>query len=104
MRRHAALSQHPYPSLTQRHPQVPAIFCLDDAFLANNLPPLTQKIALWTPATPSYLRALAVGASGPRRSPTARSLVSAAFFLLMAKLNVNVVRNLCARPQIMVSS
>jgi len=82
----------------------PAIFCFDDAFLANNMPYLVQKMALSTPATQSYIQAITSGAISLRRAPIARTIVSAAFFLLMAKLNTNVVRNLLARPQLMNAS
>lgn len=83
---------------------VPAIFCLDDAFLANNLPTLVQKIALGTPATQSYIQAITSGTASFGQPSVARTIVSVAFFLLMAKLNINVVRNLCARRQLMNAS
>jgi len=83
---------------------VPAIFCLDDAFLMNNLPPFAQKIALGTPATQSYIQTIASCAIGIKQAPITRTIVSTAFFLFMAKLNTNVVRNLLARPQLMNAS
>ncbi|KAL9179644.1 hypothetical protein ACHAXT_008934 [Thalassiosira profunda] len=82
---------------------VPAIFCLDDAFLAS-LPSLVQKIALGTPATQSYVQSMASGDLIFRQAPTIRTIISVAFFLLMAKLNKNIVLNLFARPQVMNGS
>jgi len=83
---------------------VPAIFCLDDAFLVNNLSPLAQKIALGTPMTQSYIQSITAGAVSCRQAPMIIPIISIAFFLLMAKLNLNVVRNLLARRQIMNAS
>ena len=83
---------------------IPAIFCLDDAFLVNNLPPLAQKLFLGTPGAQTYIQSIASGAIILRQTPMTRAIISAAFFLLMAKLNVNIVRNLLARPQVMNGS
>eukprot|EP00585_Thalassiosira_rotula_P004627 CAMPEP_0196135298 /NCGR_PEP_ID=MMETSP0910-20130528/3988_1 /TAXON_ID=49265 /ORGANISM="Thalassiosira rotula, Strain GSO102" /LENGTH=694 /DNA_ID=CAMNT_0041395419 /DNA_START=322 /DNA_END=2406 /DNA_ORIENTATION=+ len=83
---------------------VPAIFCLDDAFLVNNLPSLVQKIALGTPTTQTYIQSVTSGAISFGQAPIARTILSSAFFVLMAKLNINVVRNLLARPQLMNAS
>ncbi len=85
--------------------QVPAIFCLDDAFLMNNLPPIVRNLALGTPSTQSYVKSILSGAIEMERQPHfLRTTVSTLFFVLMAKLNINVVRNLFARRQLMNAS
>lgn len=68
------------------------------------LPPLAQKVAFGTPATQSYIDAIRSGAIIQQHSPMLRKLISVAFFLLMAKLNINVVRNLLSRRQTMNGS
>ncbi|KAL7526688.1 hypothetical protein ACHAXR_001601, partial [Thalassiosira sp. AJA248-18] len=84
---------------------VPAIFCLDDAFLVNNLPPIAQKIALGTPATQSYIQGITSGAANlSQAAPIIRTITSIAFFILVAKLNLNVVRNLLNKRQTMNGS
>jgi len=83
---------------------VPAIFCLDDAFLIRNLPNALQKIALGTPATQSYIQNIASGTISMRQTPITRAFVSLSFFLLMAKLNKKVIQNLLSRPQLMNGS
>ena len=86
---------------------VPAILCLDDAFLMNNLPVLAQKVLICTPTTTSPSLATSLQSSGSIQvlpTPISRKIVSAAFFLLMAKLNVNVVKNLLSRRQLMNAS
>ncbi len=84
--------------------KVPAMLCLDDVFLARNLPPLVQRIALGTSGTQSYIRALVSGDVGLAQTPIPRTIISIAFFLLMAKLNSSVVRNLLSRKQVMNGS
>ena len=86
------------------HTQVPAIFCLDDAFLMNSLPFLVQKVMIGTPAIQSYIQSITSGAMILRHEPILRSLVSIVFFLSMAKLNIPVIRNLLARRQVMNAS
>ncbi|KAL3766507.1 hypothetical protein ACHAW5_001176 [Stephanodiscus triporus] len=83
---------------------VPAICCFDDAFLINNLPPLVQRLALGTPATQSYIQTLISGDFSLVQTPITRTFVSIAFFLLMVKLNISVVRNLLSRKQVMNGS
>lgn len=84
--------------------QVPAIFCLDDAFLMNSLPSLLQKVMIGTPAIQSYIKSITSGVMILRHEPILRSLVSIVFFLSMAKLNIPVIRNLLARRQVMNAS
>jgi hypothetical protein len=72
--------------------------------LINNLPPLVKKIALGTPPTQSYIQTLTFRDNGLVQTPILRTVVSVAFFLLMAKLNISVVRNLLSRKQIMNGS
>ncbi len=83
---------------------VPALVCLDDAFLMNNLPNLAQTILLGTPVTQSYMEGIKIGIISTAQAPLTRNIVSIAFFLLMAKLNMNVIRNLLARRQVMNGS
>ena len=68
----------------------------------NNLPPFARKIALGTPATQSYIQTIASGAISRMQAPITRAIVGTALILVMAKLNTNVVRNLNARPQLMI--
>ena len=83
---------------------VPAILCLDDGFLINNLPTILQKVMLGTPSTQSYIQSFTTGATSLGQESIMRTLVSITFFLLMAKLNIPVVRNLLAKRQIMNGS
>ena len=84
---------------------VPAIICLDDAFLANNLPFFAQKLLIGTPMTSSFVASLKSGLSMQLlHTPMSRKIVSVSFFLLMAKLNVKVIQNLLARKQLMNAS
>mmetsp|Transcript_2768 Transcript_2768/g.5406 ORF Transcript_2768/g.5406 Transcript_2768/m.5406 type:complete len:757 (+) Transcript_2768:339-2609(+) len=84
---------------------VPAIFCLDDAFLMNNLPPIVRSLTFGTPSSQSYVQCISSGAvEMARQSHFLRTTVSTLFYLLMAKLNINVVRNLFAQRQLMNAS
>jgi hypothetical protein len=69
---------------------VPAIICLDDAFL--------QKF-LFTSSKHSATVAAAAAASQP--VSVAREVVSVAFFALILKLSIPVVKNLLSKNQIM---
>ena len=84
---------------------VPAILCLDDGFLINNLPTVLQKVMLGTPSTQAYIQFFKTGAASlGQQESIMRTLVSIAFFLTMAKLNIPVIRNLLAKRQIMNDS
>lgn len=83
---------------------VPAIICLDDVFLTNNLPSFAQKILIGTPMTSSFVTSLKSGTVQVLHTSIPRKIISVAFFLLMAKLNVKVVQNLLARKQLMNAS
>jgi hypothetical protein len=80
------------------------MLCLDDAFLVNNLRPLVQRLAIGTPGAQLYIRALVSGDISLVQTPIPRAIVSIAFFLMMTKLNISVVRNLLSRKQIMNGS
>ena len=54
--------------------------------------------------TQSYIQTLAFRDNGLVQTPIVRTVVSVAFFLLMAKLNISVIRNLLSRKQIMNGS
>ena len=83
---------------------VPAILCLDDAFLINKLPSLAQRVMIGTPMTSSFVASLKSGPFQLLQTPMPRKLISVAFFLLMAKLNAKVLQNLLARRQLMNAS
>ena len=59
---------------------------------------------LGTPSTQSYIQSFTTGATSLGQESIMRTLVSIAFFLTMAKLNIPVVRNLLAKRQIMNGS
>jgi lipase maturation factor 1 len=69
---------------------VPAILFLDDAFLSPMFGPATRQAAMLYSTT-------------PHPTSMVRKFVSCAFFLLILKLSVPVVRNLCSKKQIMNS-
>mmetsp|Transcript_12637 Transcript_12637/g.18907 ORF Transcript_12637/g.18907 Transcript_12637/m.18907 type:complete len:710 (-) Transcript_12637:1276-3405(-) len=81
----------------------PAILCLDDVFLTNNLSSFAQKVLIGTPMTSSFAASLKSG-SMLLHTPLPRKVISLAFFILMAKLNVKVVQNLLAKRQLMNAS
>jgi hypothetical protein len=70
---------------------VPAILCLDDAFVSRLFGPATRQAAMLAAAAqqPTYIL---------------RRLVSCTFLLFILQLSVPVVRNLCSKKQIMNSS
>ena len=87
------------------HPKVPAITCLDDQFLLHNIPNILRYVALGTPKTHIYLGLLPYSNTATTRAvPITRQIVSIACFLMMAQLNIPVVRNLLARRQFMNGS
>ena len=61
-------------------------------------------MALGTPTTNAFVASVFSNHLTPRITPTPRTLVSITFALIMAKLNINVVRNLFARRQLMNAS
>jgi len=83
---------------------VPAILCLDDVFLTNNLPSFAQKALIGTPMTSSFVASLKSGSLQLLHTPMPRKVISFAFFVLMAKLNIKVVQNLLAKRQLMNAS
>jgi len=83
---------------------VPAILCLDDVFLVNNMSSFAQKVMIGTPMTSSFVSSLNTGSMQLLHTPMPRKLVSFAFFILMAKLNIKVVQNLLSRRQLMNAS
>jgi len=82
----------------------PAILCLDDVFLTNNLSSIAQKVLIGTPMTSSFAASLKSGSMQLLHTPLPRMVISLAFFILMAKLNVKVVQNLLAKRQLMNAS
>ena len=68
----------------------------------HNIPRFLQRIVFGTNAA-AFVKNLETNPFGPR-STFVRRMVSLAFFALMAKLNVNVVRNLFSRRQLMNAS
>lgn len=54
--------------------------------------------------TKSYIQSIKSGAVSHGTAPIITSIISIAFFLFMAKLNINVVRNLLAKRQVMNGS
>lgn len=83
---------------------VPAIVCLDDAFLVNNLPPFAQKTLLGAPMSASFITSIKTGSSHLIQTPMSRKIISLSFFLLMAKLNGKIVQNLLSKRQVMNGS
>mmetsp|Transcript_25720 Transcript_25720/g.43602 ORF Transcript_25720/g.43602 Transcript_25720/m.43602 type:complete len:711 (+) Transcript_25720:134-2266(+) len=82
----------------------PALLCLDDVFLTNNLSSFAQKVLIGTPMTSSFAASLKSGSMQLLHTPMPRKVISLAFFMLMAKLNVKVVQNLLAKRQLMNAS
>lgn len=77
---------------------VPAIWCLDDAFLMKLFYPLK------TSAEAVVAYSAAIAPSIGRSVPIARNIVSVVFAALIAKLSIPVVQNLLAKRQIMNGS
>jgi hypothetical protein len=77
---------------------VPAVLCLDDAFLMKIFYPFKTSAE----AVAAYSSAIAP--SVDKAVPLARNIVSVAFAVLIAKLSIPVVQNLLARRQIMNGS
>ncbi|EJK50020.1 hypothetical protein THAOC_31048 [Thalassiosira oceanica] len=92
----------PADSNPQWQSEVPSIFCLDDRFLLRRIPRFFHRIAFGTKAA-AFVKNLETSPLSPR-STFVRRTVSMTFFALMAKLNVNVVRNLLSRRQLMNAS
>ena len=76
---------------------LPALWCLDDAFLMRLFYPLKTSAE-------AVLITTAIGPSVGRPVPLARSIVSIAFAALIGKLSIPVVQNLMARRQMMNAS
>jgi lipase maturation factor 1 len=70
---------------------VPAILCLDDAFVSGLFGPATRQAAMMATAT-------------RQPTPMLRRLVSFTFLLFILQLSIPVVRNLCTKKQIMNTS
>ena len=83
---------------------LPAVLCLDDAFLVNNMPSFAQKLALGASMSASFITSIKSGSMHMLQTPISRKIISLSFFLLMAKLNVKVVQNLLAKRQVMNGS
>lgn len=63
-----------------------------------------QSIVLGTSSTKPYIQAITSGEMSLQHAPVVRNIVSTAFFLFMANLNRNVVRNLFSKHQVMNGS
>ena len=77
---------------------VPALWCLDDAFLMRLFYPFK------TSAEAMLAYSTAIGPSVGRPIPLARSIVSIAFAALIGKLSIPVIQNLMAWRQMMNAS
>jgi hypothetical protein len=69
--------------------QVPAFFCLDDAFLARFFSPLVVA---------------SIASATPKPATLVRKIVTFSFVALIAKLSIPVVKNLLAKRQLMNAS
>jgi len=77
---------------------VPALWCLDDAFLMKLYYPFKTSVD----AVAAY--SIGIGPSIGRRIPLARKIASIAFVTLIGKFSIPVVQNLLARRQMMNAS